>query len=382
MNKKQLESLHIHSFRGIRDLELNDLGRINLFVGINNCGKTSVLEAISLYCNPLNLREWYTISRQRENESKFSYLSIPDSITLLFPYDYLNNNKLDEGIILITSNGLYPIKKIKAFYKRIESLRSDGQLSLFDIEQDQERNLWENSHNSNVIQTGILLQVKISFLKNNLEEEITEKFELWKNDRIINLNRSQGLQIDYTAISPSSHRTESYAPILLTQAKIKGFTLELISLLKSLDPNIQDLEILTHQSTRGVITVYVQHNKMGLVPLSTFGDGVRRLVYIALELVQLKDGILLIDEIETAIHTEALKDSFSWIVTWCKQLNIQLFATTHSLEAVDAILAATDSDTDLVLYRLEQKETKTDAIRIGRDRLQRLRENLGQEVRW
>ncbi len=108
----------------------------------------------------------------------------------------------------------------------------------------------------------------------------------------------------------------------------------------------------------------------------------RRLVFIALQLIQLKDGILLIDELETAIHTEALEDAFKWIVKWCKELNIQVFATTHSLEAVDTILDVTENDNDLVLYRLEPKDNKTSALRIGRDRLKRLRENLGTEVRW
>jgi AAA15 family ATPase/GTPase len=51
-----LQSITIHQFRGLRDLELKDLGRINLLVGINNSGKTSVLEALSIYCHPLDIR--------------------------------------------------------------------------------------------------------------------------------------------------------------------------------------------------------------------------------------------------------------------------------------------------------------------------------------
>lgn len=43
-----LENVTIHQFRGLRDLELKDLGRINLLVGINNSGKTSVIEALSI----------------------------------------------------------------------------------------------------------------------------------------------------------------------------------------------------------------------------------------------------------------------------------------------------------------------------------------------
>ena len=45
MEKHFYEQLKIENFRGIKSLEINDLARINLFVGKNNCGKTSVLEA-------------------------------------------------------------------------------------------------------------------------------------------------------------------------------------------------------------------------------------------------------------------------------------------------------------------------------------------------
>ncbi len=43
-----LRHLIIDKFRGFSHLELHDLGRVNLLVGTNNCGKTSVLEAIEL----------------------------------------------------------------------------------------------------------------------------------------------------------------------------------------------------------------------------------------------------------------------------------------------------------------------------------------------
>lgn len=39
--------LHIQNFKSIEDLEL-DLGRVNLFIGENGCGKTSILEAVGM----------------------------------------------------------------------------------------------------------------------------------------------------------------------------------------------------------------------------------------------------------------------------------------------------------------------------------------------
>ena len=45
MSGYSLDNVTIDGFRGLRDLRLDDLGLINVLVGPNNCGKTSVLEA-------------------------------------------------------------------------------------------------------------------------------------------------------------------------------------------------------------------------------------------------------------------------------------------------------------------------------------------------
>src|SRR5437660_1052828 len=44
-----LNSLEIRGFRGFRHLQIERLGRVNLIVGKNNVGKSSLLEALQLY---------------------------------------------------------------------------------------------------------------------------------------------------------------------------------------------------------------------------------------------------------------------------------------------------------------------------------------------
>nr|WP_318719575.1 AAA family ATPase [Roseofilum sp. SBFL] len=184
-------------------------------------------------------------------------------------------------------------------------------------------------------------------------------------------------------ITSESHRSNFGQLRLLSKANFENFKSDVIQLLKIMDEDIEDLEILINpQTVSNQASIYIQHKKLGLTPLNTFGDGVRRLLHIALQLPRAKDGILLIDELESTIHTEALEDAFQWLVDGCKEMNAQLFATTHSLEAIDDLLDATESDIDLVFYRLEQGHNKTKVTRHPRERLKRLRENLGQEVRW
>lgn len=43
-----LSEFEIGRYRGMKDLKLKDLKKVNVLAGPNNCGKTSILEAIIL----------------------------------------------------------------------------------------------------------------------------------------------------------------------------------------------------------------------------------------------------------------------------------------------------------------------------------------------
>ena len=48
------KNIEIKNFRGIDHLKLDNLGRVNILLGQNNSGKSSVLEAIDLSLNMSN----------------------------------------------------------------------------------------------------------------------------------------------------------------------------------------------------------------------------------------------------------------------------------------------------------------------------------------
>ena len=51
---------------GSRNLRLTGSGLINVLVGENNSGKTSVLEAMSVLCDPFNPYEWLSVVYRRD----------------------------------------------------------------------------------------------------------------------------------------------------------------------------------------------------------------------------------------------------------------------------------------------------------------------------
>ena len=371
-----LENVTIHQFRGLRDLELKDLGRINLLVGINNSGKTSVLEALEIYCHPLDIRSWLSTALQREQESR---LTRPiDAIQWLFTrYFYNQYRELKKPNIFISSSGLYSVKQLKSSYEEIE------RIWLSDSKKDEEI----GSDDVPGVRKGIDLKIEIYHIDHlslfDHQYTSVEQYQLWEDEFLSRPYRKRDPRLNTSVVTPSSHRSEVGQFRLLSEATFQNFKADVIQLLKQIDNNISDIEILLPpESISSRFNIYIQHEKLGLAPVSTFGDGIRRLLTIALKLDSVKGGILLIYELESTIHTEALKNSFRWLVKWCTEMDVQLFATTHSLEAVDALLEVTESDSDLVLYRLEPKEGKTKVVRHDGHRLRRLREELGQEVRW
>src|SRR5436853_7260436 len=115
---KHIDEFTISRFRGIRDLKLEGLGQINLLVGENNSGKTSVLEALFLFCDSLNRRKWLDIASMRE--AVISSLSQSERLKWLFPQGKANGNGFSSergSEILLSGSGSFPVEKVSASYE-------------------------------------------------------------------------------------------------------------------------------------------------------------------------------------------------------------------------------------------------------------------------
>nr|MCU0571276.1 ATP-binding protein [Oculatellaceae cyanobacterium Prado106] len=221
----------------------------------------------------------------------------------------------------------------------------------------------------------LLASHQLSLFKNIESGYKQESFQFWENERFIQRRRNQPL-VENATIFPSYSSSEPIlerlSRIILRDANGKNEVLELI---QSFDNNILDIQILSTPRA----TLYVEHKELGFAPLYVFGDGFKRTLIIALTLLTTLNGVLLIDEIETSIHVSALSHVFSWLIETCRQLKIQLFITTHSLEAIDAMLQPETAMDDIVAFRLHSK--KQPPQRFSGNLLYRLRSERGLDVR-
>lgn len=363
---RYIECLDVKSFRGLRDVKIEDTGEINIFVGKNNSGKTSLLEAVRLFENPTEIGHYVHLSRSREARHismPFGGLTPYESFINIF--DKKNDKKYVEVSSIIYGKEINLViegheeKVLKLFTEEHTSRSFRNENSIMDEE------IPEFTGNSRLYMNGTEFKVEFTF-------NPYDKIIRIKNNKIPSL-----VKMNY--VSPVDHYLQIYSLKNINSAIKAGSKSDIIEMLNIFDENITGFELIG-EDRRTV--PYLEHKQLGLMPLSTFGDGVRKALTLASAIVSLKGGVLLIDEIETAIHTKALKEFMDWFIRICKNYKVQVFITTHSIESIDAIIGGSSNFLeDIAGYRLENIDNRTYVSRFPGKKLHDIRYKLGLDVR-
>lgn len=101
------------------------------------------------------------------------------------------------------------------------------------------------------------------------------------------------------------------------------------------------------------------------------GDGMTRMLHLVLALVNARDGMLLIDEVENGIHYSVQPDLWRLVFQVARRLNVQVFATSHSLDCVQAFQRAAEEDEaeEGILIRLQHRKGEIEAVPFDEDKL-------------
>ena len=134
--------------------------------------------------------------------------------------------------------------------------------------------------------------------------------------------------------------------------------------LQIIEPNIERIAPIGNEiknNSRGGFFVRLKDIQKR-IPIGSMGDGIWRMLGLSLALVSAKDGVLLVDEIDTGLHYTALEDMWKLIWETSKKLNVQVFATTHSSDCWKALEALTSredvAEEDISIQRIE-KDTRS-----------------------
>jgi hypothetical protein len=334
---------------------MSDLGRINLLVGKNNAGKTSVLEGLFILAsgnNPTSL--WYVLSRRGEQvlpePTPGRPLQAEADVSHLF---YGHEISAGKELLLTTINER-PNRSIRY---RIDLAKPEENPQLF-------------VHLADEGLSGPRLSLWISG---------TPDFALPP----LPLSRLGSLRVETLQqfINLRAPKVDvGTAQFVTTESFSVGQILQLwnaIVLTPDEDRVIRGLQIIDHRIERiaqvqiGLTQVpgagFIFPNRGGFfvrlagdesrIPIGSFGDGIWRMLAILVALVRAKDNLLLIDEIDTGLHYTVLADMWKLINEAAALLNVQVFATTHSYDCVHA-LASICTDTDsadnrITIHRIE-----------------------------
>lgn len=372
---KHITELSIKQYRGIQNASFLGLSNVNIFVGENNAGKTSILEAIQLASNPLSLSEYQNVSRMRERHiAPLSRMrtSSEELLSWMFPLNY--ETKKRENISL----------KLQFEFDEFEmkSLFNEEEYDVISGESGE--GIDEQDPTYLEYQTIRKILIDGTLFKNG---SVYDKAELVFNDPN-NTNRrlveSTKKLFNSVFISAIDHRVLAFSPLIVNELIKSGDRPKLIHALQQFDDEITGIELLIEDITRSRAypIPYIEHKKLGLVPISMFGDGLRKALTIASMIIRSKGSVLLIDEIETGIHTKIIPIFFEWITEMCQAYEVQIFATTHSLEALDGMLQANQNHLNrLSVYRLEGLGSQMSIRHFSGEKLDKLRNILGQDVR-
>ena len=148
--------------------------------------------------------------------------------------------------------------------------------------------------------------------------------------------------------------------------ELNGKKEAIVNILQELDASIEDVLTL---SLQGVTQLYIRV-KGKLIPLQYAGDGVMKLLNICLAIMERKDGLLLIDEVETGFHYSMYQKLWNIIDRISAENNCQIIATTHSYELLSSACESIHTPDDFVYYRLGRNKEKVTVHRYNHSMLQ------------
>ena len=364
-NKKSellLDSLEIKGYRCFEHLTIEKLGRVNLIVGKNNVGKTNLLEALWIYLHRGSLSSVLDVLRTR------------DEIQVV-RYEYTHDDELLRASITNIGNLFYQRPNVNSILSSEATIEtSDKELSIAVgwYRETKDNNL-EISKNPNATNAKLYF---IPYFSGS--DEDTEKTAIGTAlDEIRTLDEPFKFSPESQNSLPTSYflnydgLSGLQASMLWDNISLTDFEDEVLRALQIITPDIKKLGFLSPSKSNSFrIAMARTINQFEPIPLRAFGEGMNRLLGIALSLVNCRNGILLIDEIESGLHYSVLPDVWKLIFKTAKDLNVQVFATTHSKDCIEAFAqAAEESPEDGMLIRLERHGEKIVAKTIEEEML-------------
>jgi len=308
--------IRIKDYKKYKDFTIQNLNRINIFAGINNSGKTSLLEAVFLLTSQTQYKSLFEIILKRSKKIevttetvKLIIDSLPKTLDMGATFDNLHTS------LKMTTQTEIESEELQS--KKIEMFSSFG----------------DHKQSSEVI------------LSSNLSMD----------DKKIGKDKYLCRSVFSSPFSMSSYQLMKETHKMSQELKRDGviFKEKIIKFIQDrVDSKIRNIEEYQQEFR-------VLHEVNDTMYLFEYGEGLQRIFYISLLFAYAENGIVCIDEFENAIYFGLLEKFTRLVQELAVEFNVQVFLTTHSKECVDAFILNDYKTGDISAYTLLPKKDGT-----------------------
>lgn len=301
--------IHVQRYRRLAGVDMTQLARINLIAGINNSGKTSLLEAIYLLARQNDLDGLLEVMRRRGKVAT-------DHLDPEWMLEQLGSETL---CIDGTFDQLHAAVKIHQGTEEDASIDRTRYLGSIEIES----------------QFGVTELVSLNRIYKGQDRE----------------THADSIRLLCPVIFSSPfffNEPHRYTGLYHKSVQSKALPDIFEFLRENLLPTLEDIR-LTDERQRFLV---VDRQFSSGVDLSCYGEGLQRMFLLSLLFASAQHGVVLIDEFENALHYRLIGPFSRFLHQLAHKFNVQVFITSHSKECIDAFINAIPQAEDLSCHAI------------------------------
>ncbi len=350
----------VKNFRCFQELEFDDLALVNLIAGVNNVGKTALLEAIFLHCGAYNPALTVSINAFRGLEKMKLTVGTWAEHPMNSLFNQFDVSKEVElvGEDTVSGHRSLRLKAVSEAFGAAEVINEEGVATILDE---------SNIHYVKNESVGVLSSSEVAKVLELVQENAG------KPSKYLMIMDGNGVRVEPLSPSPPfqtffqgarmriplSEQDDRYGNLQLRREQD-----QVLRILQIIEPRLEDL-----RSIKSIL-----HGDIGAsrpIPLPLMGEGVARLADLAVNIGNAPNGVVLIDEIENGLHHSVMSKIWKAIALAARESNTQIFATTHSWECIRAAHEAFASGEkyDFRLHRLGWLDGKIGRVTYDKETL-------------
>lgn len=330
-----LGEFQIRGFRAFSEYSLSDLKRVNLFVGRNNAGKSSLLEALYLYESRMDLEALQSLAAKR---GEFAIDSMRRDSTGSDLSHFFHGHTIKNGrsFAVGTARLSYEVRA-ELSTEMIEQLLLPSEREDLDSARRAFFTLKAIRRRDDGDSGDVLQEASLSAAGTVIGYRVNSQLGISRKSRI-------------NFISPDSLDNRSLAA-MWNDVLVSNSENAIVKALRLLDDRVSSVAFLlsgqspmrySQRPSTGI--VIGMDGSSGRLPLGSLGDGMKRLLAIAVALSCSQGGALFIDEIDAGFHYSVMRDLWRLIIHTAIANKVQVFATTHSLDCIRGLSVIEDEN--------------------------------------